>query len=80
MIIKGGWKLLRDDRRDITLLYRIDSDREEKNECAEQNPDIVTELLSDIREWEQGLKEPSWPSILDFRYRASDGTIYYFSI
>ncbi|MEM6690127.1 MAG: sulfatase-like hydrolase/transferase, partial [Planctomycetota bacterium] len=48
----GRWKLLvyRSGRLD---LFDVESDRYETNECGQENPDIVDQLVSKLSSWEE---------------------------
>ena len=46
---------------------------------APRYPEIVRELLEELREWEQSLKPPSWPRVMDVEF-IIDGRAYRFAI
>lgn len=76
---KGQWKLILNERSTEILLYSLEYDRREKVNLAPQYPEIVEELLEELREWEQPLKPPSWPRVMDVEF-IIDGRAYRFAI
>jgi len=76
---KGQWKLIVNERSTEILLYNLQYDRREKVNLAPQYPEIVEELLEELREWERPLKPPSWPRVMDVEF-IIDGRAYRFAI
>jgi arylsulfatase A-like enzyme len=76
---KGDWKLILDERSGQILLYDLRHDRGEKVNLAPRYPEIVRELMEELREWEQPLKPPSWPRVMDVEF-IIDGRAYRFAI
>jgi len=76
---KGQWKLILNERSGQILLYNLRHDRREKVNLAPRYPEIVEELLEELREWEQPLKPPSWPRVMDVEL-IIDGRAYRFAI
>jgi arylsulfatase A-like enzyme len=76
---KDNWKLILDTKNKKTLLYDLQSDREEKFNLAADNPTLVRELKDEIRNWEKGLSDPLWPRIMDFHVEI-DGETYQFAM
>ncbi|MEN8222721.1 MAG: sulfatase [Acidobacteriota bacterium] len=56
---KGKWKLLLYGRKPPAL-YNISEDINERNNLAEKNPEIVSELKALIVQWKSELREPLW--------------------
>ena len=48
---KGKWKLVLPEPNSKPELYDLEKDLEEKDNVADQNPSIVNELLSELKEW-----------------------------
>jgi arylsulfatase A-like enzyme len=69
----GNWKLVKDELSDLTVLYDLDSDKNETTDLSEQYPDTVEQLLQLHKEWEMGTVNPSWPRVMDFTFHAEDG-------
>jgi hypothetical protein len=46
---------------------------------APRYPEIVEELLDELKKWEQPLKPPSWPRVMDVEL-IIDGRAYRFAI
>jgi arylsulfatase A-like enzyme len=76
---KGDWKLILNERSGEILLYDLEHDRGEKANLAPAYPQVVEELLEELREWEQPLKPPSWPRVMDVEF-VIDGRTYRFAI
>lgn len=51
----GDWKLVADAKRTRIELFNIPQDPYEKNNLAEQHPDIVEKLMAEWDEWKGGL-------------------------
>ncbi len=77
-IRQGPWKLIRDNRANLTMLYNLETDKEEKINRAEEHPETVRRLERMIREWEEGLQEPLWPNLMNFKVEV-DGETYFFA-
>ncbi|MCM8526280.1 MAG: sulfatase-like hydrolase/transferase [Lentisphaeraceae bacterium] len=52
---KRDWKLLCDFDGSNTSLYKITDDHGEKNNVAEQNPEIVKELKAELMSWNESI-------------------------
>jgi arylsulfatase A-like enzyme len=76
---RGDWKLILNERNGQILLYNLDHDRREKVNLAPHYPEIVEELLDELRRWEQPLQPPSWPRVMDVEF-IIDGSAYRFAI
>ncbi|MFL9482610.1 sulfatase-like hydrolase/transferase [Chitinophagaceae bacterium LWZ2-11] len=64
--IKDTWKLYVNEKDNLTYLFDLSVDREEKNDLSKSNPEKLKELLNDLSTWEktQTIK-PAWPSAAD---------------
>jgi arylsulfatase A-like enzyme len=80
VVIKDGWKLIRDEKRDRSHLFKLIEDKTESTDLHGSYPEKTGELLRLFREWSNGLRPPRWRSFIEFRYRAADGTYHYFPI
>ncbi len=76
-IRKGKWKLILNERDNITLLYNLKGDKVEKKNIAASHPEIVEELKRDHKEWEKKLMDPRWPRLMDFRFQVGEEVYYY---
>ena len=76
---RGEWKLILNERSAEILLYNLEHDRREKVNLAPRYPEIVRELTEELWEWEQSLKPPSWPRVMDVEF-IIDGRAYRFAI
>jgi len=76
---RDGWKLILNERIGQILLYNLDHDRREKVNLAPRYPEIVKELLDELKRWEEALQPPSWPRVMDVEF-IIDGTAYHFAI
>ncbi|MFT4681588.1 MAG: arylsulfatase A-like enzyme [Granulosicoccus sp.] len=68
-----NWKLVRDELSDLTVLYDLGTDKNERTDLSEQYPDTVQRLLELHKEWELGTVNPAWPRVMDFTFHADDG-------
>ncbi|MDJ1467722.1 sulfatase-like hydrolase/transferase [Xanthocytophaga flava] len=59
---KGEWKLVMNEKDNITALYNLIKDKEEKHNLAASYPEKVKDLQKTLNEWEKGLVKPLWPS------------------
>ncbi len=78
-IRQGKWKLLVFGKDKRIELYDLENDRNEKHDLAAEYPDIVKSLEAKLLEWETGLQDPLWPSVMDFR-AVLDGKTYHFQL
>ncbi len=63
---KDKWKLIVNTRDDYLMLYDLESDREEKFDLKNNHPDIVSHLLEKLAAWEEEMKEPAWPGVMEY--------------
>lgn len=80
VVIKDGWKLIRDEKRNRSTLFKLAADKTESTDLHGSYPEKTEELLRLFREWSAGMKPSRWRSFIEFRYRAADGTYHYFPI
>jgi arylsulfatase A-like enzyme len=77
-IRKGNWKLYMNGKNNITFLFDLSNDIEEKHDLAGAKPEIVTELKEELEHWEKTeTVKPAWPSIANVLIEV-DGEEYYF--
>ncbi|WP_297090381.1 sulfatase-like hydrolase/transferase [uncultured Draconibacterium sp.] len=69
VIRKGDWKLMRHIDRPAEL-YNIAEDISERNNLANEHPEMVKEMFKELYEWEMTLKRPSW--LLQRKYEKVD--------
>jgi arylsulfatase A-like enzyme len=75
----GEWKLIIDEKAGRTLLYNMETDKREHRNVAEQHPEVVEKLLTNLAVWERGLTEPLWPRVMDYRFEV-DGKEFMFAL
>ena len=56
---KGPWKLIR-VKGNPTLLFDLEKDRGETRDIAKDHPQVVSELLAALADWEKQLSPPKW--------------------
>ena len=78
-IRKGPWKLILNARDETTFLYNLDNDKEESSNITSTNQQVITDLMKDLDKWEDGLTDPLWPRIMDYRFE-ENGEVYYFAM
>lgn len=75
----GDWKLLVDEKAKKKLLFNMTTDKGERFDLSEMQPDTVQFLQQKLAEWEKGLINSRWPHVMDYHIR--DGkTTYYFPL
>jgi arylsulfatase A-like enzyme len=57
---KGDWKLVQAGNH--VWLFDLKSDPGEKQNLAEQHPDVVMEMQKVFEIWQREMREPAWPS------------------
>ena len=55
-------------RDEQEFLFHLENDKEELDNVADKNPDIVRKLKEEILLWEQDLEEPAWPGLMEIRF------------
>lgn len=76
---KGDWKLVISERTGKTWLYNLASDISEASDLSRENPEKVAELWAALKEWENGLIPPLWPSNAYSEERFGD-ELYHFDM
>ncbi len=71
----GDWKLVADDRGGRTWLYNLATDKEERQNCADANPEVVQEIKDRLAAWESELAPARWPYLVEYRFEI-DGETY----
>lgn len=59
---KGVWKLIISEKSGKSWLYNLSDDKSELNDLSQAHPEIVTDLLTTLKEWEKDLMAPLWKS------------------
>ncbi len=78
-IRQGDWKMILNDWQKTTLLYDMSKDKEEQENVAEQHPQVIIELKKQLENWEKGLGQPLWPSIMHYRFDIGEED-YFFAL
>lgn len=73
----GRWKLIEDRRSGIALLYDLATDPGERRNLAGTHPDRVAALIAELDRWEEGLAEPEWPRVMNYRHEDADGALWF---
>jgi len=73
----GRYKLIMDESVKRITLYDLEVDKEERKPLNAE--EIIQELLSLYRQWEQQMPAPLWPGIMDYQFEI-DGTVYSFRV
>jgi arylsulfatase A-like enzyme len=63
-----NWKFIWNTRDNQVFLFDLDSDKAEKINLAGQHPDLVQKLINEMNLWEQELKEPAWPGVMEIHF------------
>jgi arylsulfatase A-like enzyme len=73
-IRKGKWKMV--EVPNHVWLFDLEEDIGERNNLAEQHPDVVRQLQREFRDWEATIKEPAWPPKARHPQETIDGVEY----
>ena len=65
VVMAKGWKLQRTARPDKVWLFQLDTDPNEQNNVADQNPDRVEEMMAMLDEHNAAQAQPLWPALLE---------------
>ena len=65
VVMAKGWKLQRTARPDKVWLFHLDTDPNEQNNVAHQNPDRVEEMMAMLDEHNAAQAQPLWPALLE---------------
>ena len=71
---KGDWKLWRTSDGHVWL-YDLANDVGEENNLAEERPEVVKQLQSELDKWEKTLAEPKWPTRRKVPLKVDDVTV-----
>ncbi len=74
----GNWKLI--IAGDHKFLFNLDRDIGETKNLAEQEPEVVKGLEQALRQWQNQMKQPAWPSKPNRRKVNIDGVPYELNI
>ncbi len=64
----GPWKLIWNTRDEQVFLFDLELDREEQNNLAGDRPEVVRRLKQEVIRWEQDMKAPAWPGVMEIRF------------
>ncbi|PIF30564.1 arylsulfatase A-like enzyme [Flavobacterium sp. 9] len=67
-IRSGDWKLIISGKTHEEWLYNLASDKSEKTDLAQKNPEKVKELQVALQNWEKGLVKPLWPNLTHYEF------------
>lgn len=76
-IRKGDYKLIINEYDNVNLLFNIKSDKEERHNLYDQQPQVVQQLLKDLENWENELVKPLWPRVVNYVYKDEQGKYVY---
>lgn len=74
---KGDYKYILSTRDNWAELYKISEDKYEQYDLNFEQPEMLIKMRKDFNIWQEDLKEPSWPRIMDIRF-VIDGKTYLF--
>ncbi|MCP4311966.1 MAG: sulfatase-like hydrolase/transferase [Bacteroidetes bacterium] len=63
-----NWKLIWNTRDNQVFLFDLATDKAEEINLAPTHADLVVKLINEIILWEQELKEPAWPGVMEIRF------------
>jgi arylsulfatase A-like enzyme len=73
----GQWKLLHNKRDQTVMLFNIEQDAGERMNVAGDHPEIVTELMAALDAWEQEMRQPLWPRVMNYRHSDDIGSHWF---
>ncbi len=73
------WKLLHNKQTGSLHLFDLSRDIGERQNIAQQHPDVVARLMKLINEWESELRPAKWPRVMDY-FSDGDGEGLWFAI
>jgi arylsulfatase A-like enzyme len=62
----GKWKLMVNSRDNLLILYDLEADKQENYNLEATHSEEVEHLLAKLAEWEQELKPPLWPGVMEY--------------
>ena len=63
-----NWKFIWNTRDQQVFLFDLAADKGEENNLASEHPDLVQKLIREMTQWEQEMKEPLWPGVMEIRF------------
>ncbi len=60
------WKFLHNKKSNSCHLFDLSKDIGEQHNVAQQHPEIVTQLMALLNEWESELQPAKWPRVMDY--------------
>lgn len=63
-----AWKLIWNERDDQHFLFNLSKSNAEKDNVAEEFPEVVKNLKEKFREWEKEMANPLWPGVMEYRF------------
>ncbi len=73
----GQWKMVTDLHSGNMALYDLSTDKNEQNDLHLQRPDVVEMLKEHYAKWDNEMRPPAWPAVMDFRFRNGDREFYF---
>jgi arylsulfatase A-like enzyme len=73
----GDWKFVRSLRDHWAELYHIGEDRYERYDLREANTEVLRQLIEAYDAWQDHLRAPRWPRLMDYRFLI-DGKTFFF--
>ena len=62
------WKLMWNTRDEQLFLFDLSQDNFENNNVADENPQVVEELMNIYHNWEIEMKDPLWPGVMEIMF------------
>lgn len=75
-IRKGDWKLIVNEKSAAQWLYNMSIDPYEKNNLSGDSLELGMRLREELNTWESSLMNPSWPTVMDYRFKFKDGVYF----
>ena len=74
---KGDYKYILSTRDNWCEIYKISEDKYERYNLYVEVPEVLKEMQKEFDTWQEGLKSPLWPRIMDHKFEI-DGKTYLF--
>ncbi|MCO4292552.1 sulfatase-like hydrolase/transferase [Solitalea sp. MAHUQ-68] len=72
-VISENWKLIISKMDNKEYLYNLKDDPYEQKNLVQKDPKKVTELKTELSNWEKQLSAPRWKGLIHFQYNFKDG-------
>jgi arylsulfatase A-like enzyme len=76
----GRWKLVRDTWHGTKALFDLEADPAEQVDLAAKEPARMQALEAAWEQWNAKNREPLWPHVMEYRFKADDGREFWYPL